>query len=152
MIDQGVAELRSNFDGAGPLREGEGKKTLSSQVGAVVQLHAVPGMTAQWLGRMLQCDTARHGDAALVPAGASAEVLATPTGFIVSVRSADADVAREITRRAALFAHPLQASCNTPQYHWNESLNAAGPGRCASDCECDGLRTCTAGACQGNAR
>jgi hypothetical protein len=68
------------------------------------------------------------------------------------VRSRDREVAREITRRAALFAHPLLASCNTPQYHWNESLNPAGAGRCANDCECDGLRSCLSGTCQGTAR
>ncbi len=154
MLDQGVAELRSNFDGSGPLREGAGtsSKTLPRQVGAVVQIRAARGMTAQWLERMLQCDTARHGDAALIPAGASSEVVATPTGFVVSVRSEDADLVRAITQRAALFAHPPAAACNTPQYHWNEALNASGPGRCASDCECDGLRSCVAGSCQGAAR
>ena len=151
-IDRGVVDLRSNVAGAAPLRDGEGRKTLPTLVGAAVQVHAAPGMTAQWLGRMLQCDTARHAGAALVPAGARAEVTPTPTGFSVSMRSSDPELAREIGRRASLFAHPAQAACNTREYLWNEAWNAGGPGRCASDCECDGLRTCTAGLCQGAAR
>jgi hypothetical protein len=44
------------------------------------------------------------------------------------------------------------AVCNNKDYHWNEAWSPQGPGRCANDCECDGLRTCTAGACQGTAR
>jgi hypothetical protein len=113
VIDRGVADMRSNVDAAGPLRDGEGRKTLATLVGGVVQIHAAPGMTAQWLGRMLQCDTARHAAAALVPAGAGFEVTPTPTGFSVSVRSSDPDLAREIERRAIFFAHPVQASGNT---------------------------------------
>jgi hypothetical protein len=44
------------------------------------------------------------------------------------------------------------AACNNKEYRWNEAWNPQGAGRCANDCECDGLRTCTAGACQGTAR
>lgn len=151
-MDRGVADLRSNVDGAAPLHEGEGPKALPRLVGAVVQVRAAPGMTAPWLGRLLQCDTARHAAAALVPADARSEVTSTPTGFTVAVLSRDPDLAREIERRAGLFAHPVEAACNTREYRWNEAWNAGGPGRCATDCECDGLRTCTAGLCQGRAR
>jgi hypothetical protein len=151
MIDQGVADLRSNFDGAASLREGAGYKTLPTLVGAQVQIRAVPGMTAQWLRRTLQCDTARHADAALVPARAVTEVVGTPTGFTIYVRSTDPELARDIEGRANLFAHP-NARCNTPAYHWNEAFNAGGPGRCTSDCQCDGARTCGGGTCGGTAR
>lgn len=151
VVDRSVVDLRTNVDGAAPLRDGGGK-TLPTLVGAVVQVRAAPGMTAQWLGRLLECDTARHATAALVPAGARSEVTPTPTGFAVTVRSSDPGLAREIERRATLFARPAPAACNTREYSWNEAWNAGGPGRCATDCECDGLRTCTAGACQGTAR
>ena len=151
-MDRAVADLRANVESAAPIREGGGAKTLPTLVGSAVLVRAAPGMTAPWLGRLLQCDTARHATAALVPAGARSEVGATATGFVVAVRSSDPDVAREIERRASLFAHPVQATCNTREYLWNEAFNAGGPGRCASDCECDGLRTCTAGLCQGAAR
>lgn len=43
-------------------------------------------------------------------------------------------------------------SCNYVNYHHDEAKNAAGPASCATDCDCDGMRTCTAGACQGAAR
>lgn len=151
-MDRGVAELRTNVDGAVPLHESTGAKALPRLVGAMVVVRAAPGMTAQWLGRLLQCDTARHASAALVPAGSTSEVGSTSNGFTVSIRSGDPEMAREIQRRAALFAHPVQAACNTREYHWNEAWNPGGPGRCMSDCECDGLRTCAAGLCQGNSR
>ena len=151
-MDRGVADLRANVDGTEPITEREGEKALPRLVGAAVQVHAAPGMTAQWLGRMLLCDTARHATAALVPDGAKSEVTSTPVGFTVVVRSKDPELAREIERRASLFARPTQAACNTREYLWNEAWNAGGPGRCATDCECDGLRTCLAGSCQGSAR
>jgi hypothetical protein len=50
-------------------------------------------------------------------------------------------------------ARPLEAgACNKREYRWNEAWNPEGPGRCSSDCACDGLRTCASGACQGTAR
>jgi hypothetical protein len=42
--------------------------------------------------------------------------------------------------------------CNQPSYQHDEATNAAGPGKCASDCDCDGQRTCSAGVCTGVAR
>ncbi len=152
MMDRGVADLRANVDAVEPLREREGEKALPRLVGAAVGVRAAPGMTPQWLGRMLQCDTARHAAASLVPSGARSVVTVTPVGFTVAVRSHDPELAREIHRRATLFARPTSAACNTREYLWNEATNLGGPGRCASDCDCDGLRTCLAGACQGTAR
>jgi hypothetical protein len=151
-MDRGVADLRTNVDGARAVYEAQGEKAVPRLVGAAAHVRAAPGMTAQWLGRLLICDTARHGGAALVPAGAKSEVTSTPVGFTVVVRSRDPELAREIERRVTLFARPTQAVCNTREYLWNEAWNAGGPGRCASDCECDGLRTCLAGLCQGTAR
>jgi hypothetical protein len=151
-MDRGVADLRTNVDGARPVYEAPNEKAIPRLVGAAAQVRAAPGMTAQWLGRLLVCDTARHGAAALVPVGAKSEVTTTPVGFTVVVRSRDSELAREIERRVTLFARPTQAACNTKEYLWNEAWNAGGPGRCASDCECDGLRTCLAGLCQGTAR
>ena len=34
----------------------------------------------------------------------------------------------------------------------DESINLQGPGRCATDCDCDGMRSCVDGACSGEAR
>jgi hypothetical protein len=38
------------------------------------------------------------------------------------------------------------------QTHHDEAKNAKGPGKCASDCECDGMRSCVSGKCSGKAR
>jgi hypothetical protein len=37
-------------------------------------------------------------------------------------------------------------------YHHDEAKNPKGAGSCASDCDCDGMRSCTSGVCQGKAR
>jgi len=42
--------------------------------------------------------------------------------------------------------------CNYINYKHDEATNAAGAGKCASDCDCDGMRSCASGACQGVAR
>jgi hypothetical protein len=107
-VDRTVDDLRANVEGVEPLHDGNGPKVLPHTVGASVQVRAVPGMTASWLGRVLQCDAAHRGT--LVPAGAESEVSPTPTGFSVAVRSRDPDVAREIVLRARAFARQPSAS------------------------------------------
>lgn len=47
---------------------------------------------------------------------------------------------------------PADRQCNFVNYHHNEAKNAKGPGKCASDCDCDGMRSCVSGACTGKAR
>lgn len=42
--------------------------------------------------------------------------------------------------------------CNYINYEHDEAANAAGPGKCTSNCDCDGMRNCVSGACQGVAR
>jgi hypothetical protein len=44
------------------------------------------------------------------------------------------------------------SSCNFINYHHDEAKNAAGPAKCSTDCDCDGMRTCASGTCQGTAR
>ena len=41
------------------------------------------------------------------------------------------------------------AGCNFVTYHHDEAKNAGGAGRCTNDCDCDGMRGCASGACQG---
>jgi hypothetical protein len=48
-------------------------------------------------------------------------------------------------------------TCNNKDYHYNEAWTskgqiAKGEPKCSGDCECDGLRTCIAGKCNGTAR
>jgi hypothetical protein len=87
-----------------------GKSTSSRQTGAVVVIRAVPGLTAQWLQRVVDCHVARNAALGhnvpempycpLVPNGAAATVTPTDTGFAVAIRSDDPAVAHEILRRA----------------------------------------------------
>jgi hypothetical protein len=78
--------------------------------GAVISFRAVPGMTAQWLKRVIDCHIARSAALGhnvpempycpLVPKDVTATVTATDKGFAVALESKDADVAREILKRA----------------------------------------------------
>jgi hypothetical protein len=47
---------------------------------------------------------------------------------------------------------PADGQCDFVNYHHDEAKNAKGPGKCASDCDCDGMRSCASGTCQGTAR
>ena len=86
------------------------KAQFARTQGAVVTFRAVPGMTAQWLQRIVDCHLARNAVLGhdvpemaycpLVPKNVTARVTATDTGFAVAVRSEDADTAAEILRRA----------------------------------------------------
>lgn len=78
--------------------------------GAIVTFRAVPGLTAEWLQRTINCHLARNAamgyDASDMPycplmlKGVSATVTSTGDGLAVSVSSKDATVAAEILRRA----------------------------------------------------
>jgi hypothetical protein len=45
-----------------------------------------------------------------------------------------------------------QPQCDFVNYHHAESINVQGAGQCATDCDCDGMRSCIGGACSGTAR
>jgi hypothetical protein len=87
-----------------------GKSQFSRKTGALVVIRAVPGLTQQWLQRVIDCHLARNAalghDLAemphcpLVPNGVTASVAPTETGFAVSVQSDDPVVAQEILQRA----------------------------------------------------
>jgi hypothetical protein len=47
---------------------------------------------------------------------------------------------------------PSQPQCNYVNYHRDETVNVQGPSRCTTDCDCDGMRSCTGGTCTGEAR
>jgi len=107
-VDRVIDDLRANVERVEPLRDSkDGPKAAPRLVGALIEVRATPGETEQWLGRVLQCDRARHAgpeDGSLLsPSGAHAEVIPTPTGFAISVRSRDSEVAHEIERLARAF-------------------------------------------------
>lgn len=87
------------------------KETLGTGglVGARVTFRAVPGMTAEWLQRVVDCHLARNAAAAstedmpfcpLAVPHVSARVSSTGNGFSVDVTSEDEQAALEVVRRA----------------------------------------------------
>lgn len=91
-----------------------GKNPTRRLEGATVTFRAVPGMTAQWLQRVVDCHLARNAALGhdmpemaycpLVPKGVTASVTPTATGFAVAMRGADSETANEIRRRADALA------------------------------------------------
>lgn len=86
------------------------KEPLYRNAGAIVTFLAVPGMTPEWLQRLVDCHLARNAalghvvlempDCPLVPRGVSAHASATENGFEVAISSEDADTAGQILARA----------------------------------------------------
>lgn len=89
---------------------GGGKLPTSRLVGARVLLRAVPGMTAPWLQRVVDCHLARNAALGhdltempycpLVPKDVSARVAEHGAEFAVEVTSSDPAVVQEIARRS----------------------------------------------------
>jgi hypothetical protein len=85
--------------------------------GVTIEVRAVPGMTAEWLQRVVDCHIARNAsmgyampemsDCPLMLKNVTATVTSTGRGFAVAVRSADVGTLREVQRRAeALRSSP----------------------------------------------
>ncbi len=80
-------------------------------VGIAVYVRAEPGMTQQWLGRVVACHRAyvaavgqgRFGSPLTVP-DADVSVSATQVGFRVSITSRDIDAARSVVERGRELA------------------------------------------------
>lgn len=78
-------------------------------VGVVVTFRAVPGLTAEWLQRLVDCHLARSAalghvlpemhDCPLVPRGASALARSVGNGFAVEIRGSDEAAVDEIRAR-----------------------------------------------------
>ena len=60
------------------------------------------------------------------------------------------------TAATAAVPHPdtkaEPGDCNYFNYYHDESKSPAGPSKCSTDCDCDGMRSCKSGQCQGDAR
>jgi hypothetical protein len=111
--DMSPFEHPADIESVTPLvvHRGGGKAGYSTRIeGAVVRLRAVPGLTAEWLQRSIECHLARNAslghdvpempDCPLVPNGAEATVISTGTGFAVTIRSPQEVEAEEILARA----------------------------------------------------
>jgi hypothetical protein len=78
--------------------------------GAVITFRAVPGLTAEWLQRTIDCHLARNASLGnvvpemptcpLVPKGAVARVTSTGDGFAVAIRAEDQATSKDILERA----------------------------------------------------
>jgi hypothetical protein len=78
--------------------------------GAAIVFRAVPGLTAEWLQRIIDCHLARNAavgyempemaDCPLALPGISAKVVSSGDGFAAQVRSGQDSTAAEIWRRA----------------------------------------------------
>ena len=93
-----------------------GKGQYARLRGAVITFRAVPGMTAEWLQRIVNCQLARNAALGhdvpempycpLVPRGVTATVSPAPAGFAVAVASDDVGTATEVLRRARTLVTP----------------------------------------------
>lgn len=97
-----------------------GKFQETDTRGATVTVRAVPGLTAEWLQRIVDCHLARDAalgnvvpempDCPLVPAGVSAKVSSTGAGFAVEIRAGTEAIGQDVLARA----RRLTASTPTP--------------------------------------
>lgn len=90
--------------------EARGKAQIETAVGSRVVFRAVPGLTAEWLQRLVDCHMARAAAVGyempempfcpLAVKGANATVTSTGDGFAVEITSGDGKSVEEIRRRA----------------------------------------------------
>jgi hypothetical protein len=87
-------------------------KQMAQTFGIAVYVRATPGITEQWLGRVIKCHQAHLAVAGssdnaadpLVRADVRIKIDSTPEGFRVAITSPDLDVARDLVARGnALF-------------------------------------------------
>lgn len=109
-------ERREDISRVAPLREDftTAREIRSHTTGVVVTFRAVPGLTAEWLQRAVNCHLARNAalghqvpempDCPLVPNGVSATVRSTGDGFAVALRADDPAALEELQRRAQTLA------------------------------------------------
>jgi hypothetical protein len=101
--DEGLFAMRDQIVGVQEVRDRVFPKAPPQLVGVRIDLRATPGVTEQWIGRIIGCHVAHYavvGGAPAVPSpilvpGAQVRVSSTSDGFRVSVTSNDADVARQ---------------------------------------------------------
>lgn len=123
--DMSPFEHAGDIASVGPFVEsvsvgGEGGGVYKRPAGAVVTFLAVPGMTAEWLQRLVDCHLARNAalgnvvpempNCPVVPRGAEARVQSNGNGFAVEIRSDDPATAREILARAQRLVAPQTTS------------------------------------------
>lgn len=103
---------REDIESVAPLTEEvkSGKGATKKDVGSTIVFRAVPGLTAEWLQRVVDCHIARAAAVGhqmpemsycpLELKGVKAKVTSTGSGFAVNVSSDDPVTVAEITKRA----------------------------------------------------
>jgi hypothetical protein len=103
---------REDIESVSPLTEEikSGKSVTKKEVGSTIVFRAVPGMTAEWLQRVVDCHIARASamghampEMSYCPLelkGVKAKVTSTGSGFAVNVSSDDPATVAEISKRA----------------------------------------------------
>jgi hypothetical protein len=102
-------DRRQDIERVEPLRVRD-PKGIPHDVGVTVAFRAVPGLTSEWLQRIVDCHTARNAvlghqvpwmpDCPLVPNYITATVRSTGNGFAVDIRSDDPATRQELRKRA----------------------------------------------------
>ena len=107
---------RDDIQAVSPLTETvkSGKSSTQKDVGATVVFRALPGMTAEWLQRVVDCHLARAAAVGhdmpemsycpLMPKGVKAKVTSVGNGFAVNLSADDAATVAEIKRRTQALA------------------------------------------------
>lgn len=104
---ESVTELRENIRLG---RVNVGRDAATPLARATIVFRASPGLTVEWLQRIVDCHLARNAAAGhdmremaycpLVTRGVAAKVYSARRGFAVDVRSGDPEIAAEIWKRA----------------------------------------------------
>jgi hypothetical protein len=103
--DQGPFTRRDRIVALDEVRDRRFPKWPPQLFGVALTLRATPGMTEEWLGRLIQCHVAHYAvvgvasspePSPLLVSGAVIRVSSTGLGFRVSITSSDIDVAREV--------------------------------------------------------
>lgn len=94
------------------------EETDRTPVGVTVTFRPVPGLTAEWLQRVVKCHLARNAALGhsmpemprcpLVPNGVSATVSSTGDGFAVAIQADDPAALDELQRRAQALSASLR--------------------------------------------
>lgn len=108
--DMSPFEHREDIARVEPLKLNSSPRSAPTLTGAVITFRAIPGMSAEWLQRAVDCHLARNAalghevpempDCPLVPKGVEARVTSTGDGFAVELRADDPKTAAEVLRRA----------------------------------------------------
>jgi hypothetical protein len=103
--DQGLFAHRDQIVALDEVRDRRFPKWPPQLFGVSLTIRATPGVTEEWIGRVIQCHVAHYavvGAAAskepspLLVVGAVIRVSSTGLGFRVSITSSDIEVAREV--------------------------------------------------------